>query len=104
MLAALLRLLRTAVVGVGLLAAWAVIGGLWTRFVDDIGGPWLTVFGAAASLLYLPLYMVADAWRLPVASSGPAQALAVLYGWLAGLPASVVIITGLLELAKLVRS
>ncbi|PWC44787.1 hypothetical protein [Azospirillum sp. TSO22-1] len=103
MRAALLRLLRTAAVGLALLAAWAVIGTLYTRFVDDIAGTYLAAAGAIASLLYLPLYAIADARRLPATASGAAQAKAVLCGWLAGLPASLLVIVALLQAARLVR-
>jgi hypothetical protein len=103
MRAALLRLLRTASVAAALLLSWTVIAALYTRFVDDIAGTYLALFGAAASLLYLPLYAVADARCVPAAASRRAQAAAVLYGWLAGLPLSFAIIAGLLQLARLAR-
>lgn len=98
-----LRLVRTAAGGLALLAAWAVIGTLYMRLVDDIAGTYLTAAGAIASLICLPLYWVADARRLPVTASGAAQAKAVLYGWLAGLPASLVVIIALIGLARLLR-
>lgn len=81
---------------------WAVIGTLYMRLVDDIAGTYLTAAGAIASLICLPLYWVADARRLPVTASA-AKAKAVLYGWLAGLPASLVVIIALIGLARLLR-